>query len=51
MQVDAIINATNEELVGYIGVDYAVHKGIGAELDIECAKIALLSLGKAKIAI
>ena len=49
MQVDAIVNTTNEEMVGYSGVDLAIHKGAGPELDFECAKIAPLGLGSAKI--
>ena len=49
MHVDAIVNTTNEEMVGYSGVDLAVHEGAGAELDIECSKIAPLGLGTAKI--
>ena len=49
MKVDAIVNTTNEEMVGYSGVDYAVHKKAGKLLDEECAKIAPLGLGTAKI--
>lgn len=49
MRVDAIVNTTNEEMVGYSGVDLAIHEGAGTELDIECAKIAPLGLGMAKI--
>lgn len=49
MQVDAIVNTTNEEMVGYSGVDLAVHEGAGPELDIECSRIAPLGLGQAKI--
>ena len=49
MRVDAIVNTTNEEMMGYSGVDFAVHKGAGPQLDIECAKIAPLGLGTAKI--
>ncbi|MGN1316085.1 MAG: macro domain-containing protein [Acutalibacteraceae bacterium] len=49
MNVDAIVNTTNEKMVGYSGVDLAVHEGAGPELDIECAKIAPLGLGCAKI--
>lgn len=49
MQVDAIVNTTNEEMVGYSGVDLAVHEGAGPELDIECAKVSPLGLGSAKI--
>ncbi len=49
MKVDAIVNTTNEEMVGYSGVDYAVHTAAGAELDKECQRIAPLGLGTAKI--
>ena len=49
MHVDAIVNTTNEEMVGYSGVDLAVHTLAGEELDKECAAIAPLGLGQAKI--
>lgn len=49
MHVDAIVNTTNEEMVGYSGVDLAVHEGAGPLLDAECAKLAPLGLGAAKI--
>ena len=49
MKVDAIVNTTNEEMVGYSGVDLAVHQGAGPELDRECEKLAPLGLGTAKI--
>lgn len=49
MQVDAIVNTTNEEMIGYSGVDLAVHTGAGHLLDVECANIAPLGLGTAKI--
>ena len=49
MCVDAIVNTTNEEMVGYSGVDLAVHEGAGPMLDLECEKIAPLGLGSAKI--
>ena len=49
MKVDAIVNTTNEEMIGYSGVDLAVHTIAGPELDEECAKIAPLFLGQAKI--
>ena len=49
MKVDAIVNTTNEEMIGYSGVDYAVHTAAGPELDAECEKIAPLGLGQAKI--
>lgn len=49
MQVDAIVNTTNEEMVGYSGVDFAVHKAAGPQLRDACAKAAPLGLGTAKI--
>ena len=49
MKVDAIVNTTNEEMIGYSGVDFMVHQGAGELLDIECEKIAPLGLGEAKI--
>lgn len=49
MRVDAIVNTTNEEMVGYSGVDLAVHTGAGKGLDEECEAIAPLGLGEAKI--
>ena len=49
MQVDAIVNTTNEEMVGYSGVDLAIHTLAGKEIDEECAKVAPLGLGQAKI--
>ena len=49
MHVDAIVNTTNEKMIGYSGVDLAVHEGAGSKLDAECARIAPLGLGTAKI--
>ena len=49
MHVDAIVNTTNENMVGYSGVDFAVHQGAGPLLELECAKLAPLGLGSAKI--
>lgn len=49
MRVDAIVNTTNEEMVGYSGVDLAIHTIAGAELDAECAGLAPLGLGQAKL--
>lgn len=49
MRVDAIVNTTNGEMIGYSGVDLAVHDAAGPELDVECAKLAPLELGSAKI--
>ena len=49
MRVDAIVNTTNEEMIGYSGVDLAVHTVAGAGFDDECRKLAPLGLGEAKI--
>lgn len=49
MKVDAIVNTTKEEMVGYSGVDLAVHTAAGPMLDAECEKIRPLGLGTAKI--
>ena len=49
MRVDAIVNTTNEEMIGYSGVDLAIHTVAGKGLDAECAKLAPLGLGQAKI--
>ena len=49
MYVDAIVNTTNEEMVGYSGVDLAVHTAAGPALDEECASLAPLGLGQAVI--
>ena len=49
LKVDAIVNTTNQEMVGYSGVDFAVHATAGKELEAECARIAPLGLGEAKI--
>ncbi len=49
MHVDAIVNTTNEEMVGYSGVDLAIRSAAGQGLDLECRKIAPLGLGEAKI--
>ena len=49
MRVDAIVNTTNEEMIGYSGVDLGGRRIIRAELDTECAKLAPLGLGQAKL--
>ena len=49
MRVDAIVNTTNEEMIGYSGVDLAIHTIAGTELDAECSKLAPLGLGQAKL--
>lgn len=49
MRVDAIVNTTNEEMIGYSGVDLAIHTIAGEELDVECRELAPLGLGQAKL--
>ena len=49
MCVDAIVNTTNEEMIGYSGVDLAVHTVAGPRLDAECQRLAPLGLGQAKL--
>ena len=49
MRVDAIVNTTNEEMIGYSGVDESVHAAAGKELDEFCAKLPPLALGSAVI--
>ena len=49
MNVDAIVNTTNEEKIGYSGVDLAVHTIAGSGLDEECASLPPLGLGQAQI--
>ena len=49
MKVDAIVNTTNEEMVGYSGIDEAIHLAAGPLLDAECEKIRPLFLGEAKV--
>ena len=49
MKVDAIVNTTNKKMIGYSGVDKAVHTIAGPEMDAECATLVPLGLGQAKI--
>ena len=49
MHVDAIVNTTNENMIGYSGVDLAVHTAAGAELDQFCETLPPLGLGKAVV--
>ena len=49
MKVDAIVNITDKQLSGLSGVDLAIHKAAGPKLDEDCAKLAPLYVGKARI--
>ncbi len=49
IKVDAIVNPTNEEMIGYSGIDHMLHTLGGELLEEECRKAAPLPLGKAKL--